>query len=86
MRQKFDDMGARRGDAAVTRIADLVATRLAKSWEGVVVRGFESVTRMKRASQRARFCTILWTLPVVCTSGIDTHGNLVADRPYAFRS
>lgn len=50
MRRKFDDMGACRGDGPVTRTAGLVAMRLAKAWEGTVVRGFKSATRVKHTS------------------------------------
>lgn len=50
MRRKFDDMGACRGDNPVTRTAGLVAMRLAKSWDGTVVRGFKAATRAKHAS------------------------------------
>ena len=50
MRRKFDDMGACRGDTAVTRTAGLVSMRLAKSWEGTVVRGFKAAARAKHAS------------------------------------
>jgi putative transposase len=50
LRRKFDDMGACRGDTAVTRTAGLVAMRLAKSWQSKVVRGFRTVTRTKTAS------------------------------------
>ncbi len=50
MRRKFDDMGACRGDDAVTRTAGIVSMRLAKSWEGTVVHGFKAATRAKHAS------------------------------------
>lgn len=50
MRRKFRDMGACRGDKPVVRVAGLVAMRLAKSWEGTVVKGFKSAVRRKHAS------------------------------------
>ena len=50
MRRRFDDMGACRGDGPVTRTAGLVAMRLAKQWEGKVVRGFKVLTRKKSPS------------------------------------
>lgn len=50
MRRKFRDMGACRGDRPVVRVAGLVAMRLAKSWEGTVVRGFKTAVRRKHVS------------------------------------
>jgi transposase-like protein len=56
MRRKFRDMGACRGDRPVVRVAGLVAMRLAKSWEGTVVRRFKTAVRRKT---RLLICPLL---------------------------
>lgn len=50
LRRKFRDMGACRGDKPTVRVAGLIAMRLAKSWDGTVVRGFKAAMRKKHAS------------------------------------
>lgn len=50
MRRKFDDMGACRGEVAVTRTAALVAMKLSEDWKGSVVRGFKKARRNARSA------------------------------------
>jgi putative transposase len=45
MRRKFDDMGACRGDQAVTRTAALVAMKLSEQWGSKIVEGFKKERR-----------------------------------------
>ena len=49
MRRKFNDMGACKGDLAVTRTAVLIAIKLEEDWKGTVVKGFK-----KRQERTAR--------------------------------
>lgn len=49
MRRKFRDMGACKGDTAVTRTAALTAMKLSQDWEGKVVEGFKKNPRRRKA-------------------------------------
>lgn len=50
MRRKFDDMGACKGDVAVTRTAAIVAMKLSSDWKGTVVKGFKPKGRRNARS------------------------------------
>lgn len=50
MRRKFDDMGACRGDQAVTRTAALVAMKLSDDWKNTVVKGFKKTRKYVRSA------------------------------------
>jgi len=50
MRRKFKDMGACKGDHAVTRTAALTAMKLSEDWKGKVVEGFKKERRRKARS------------------------------------
>ena len=50
MRRKFDDMGACKGEQAVTRTAALVAMKLSEDWKNTVVKGFQKKRRNARSA------------------------------------
>jgi putative transposase len=49
LRRKFDDMGACKGEQAVTRTAALVAMKLADDWKGTVAKGFKKTRKNARS-------------------------------------